>query len=42
MGGGGDDREGGPGSGRPRLILWVWAVVFIVFIAMTIYITVAP
>ena len=40
----GDDRQPGgePGPGRPGLIFWVWAVVFIVFIAMTIYITVAP
>jgi hypothetical protein len=40
----GDDRKPGEGPGprRPGLILWVWALVFIVFIAMTIYITVAP
>ncbi len=40
MAGGDDDRGDGPG--RAGLIFWVWAVVFIVFIAMTVYITIAP
>lgn len=42
MGDGDDDGGDGPSSGKPGLIFWVWAVVFIVFIAMTVYITVAP
>jgi len=38
-----DDQPGdGPGPGRRGLVFWEWAVVFIVFIAMTVYITIAP
>jgi len=37
-----DDQPGdGPGPGRRGLVFWEWAVVFIVFIAMTVYITVS-
>ncbi|MBM3664456.1 MAG: hypothetical protein FJW92_01495 [Actinobacteria bacterium] len=31
--------EGEPGRTMPGLVFWVWAVVFIVFIAMTVFIT---
>ena len=36
-----DDGDREPGRQMPGLIFWVWALVFTVFIALTVYITVA-
>lgn len=29
-------------SGRTPLVFWVWAIVFLIFIGMTVYITIVP
>ena len=36
-----DDGDREPGRRMPGLIFWVWALVLTVFIALTVYITVA-
>ena len=36
-----DDGDREPGRQLPGLIFWVWTLVFAVFIALTVYITVA-
>jgi hypothetical protein len=36
----GDD--GTPGKGGRDIGMWVWAIVFVLFIIMTVYITIVP
>jgi len=35
------DPDDEPGRSAPGLIFWVWVLVFVVFIGLTVYITVA-